>query len=317
MSDFKAKPAIKRLYATLIKMKIAQFLISENFRLLLMEWNADEVWNAFDKQVRSESNVAILISGYTGYATDTLIRFLDYLYTTDNASFLLAFLDAAILKHFQESNSNKEIDELKERLKEMKLFSKSKIDTMAVFKFKPVSVVRGPRLSKDEKADNKTSNNTDSKKVFVVHGRDDTAKKELADILKDELQLEPIVLMDQPNRGKTVIEKFEDHTLKIGYAFVILTPDDVGCLQEDFDKHRANTTKAVSELKPRARENVILELGYFVGKLGRERVCCIHKGSQNLLPSDLHGLITIRYSESVKEKFLDIKKELKQAGYVK
>lgn len=151
----------------------------------------------------------------------------------------------------------------------------------------------------------------DSKKIFVVHGRDEIAKNELVLIIEKHLKLEPIVLMDKANEGKTIIEKFEKNTLNVGYAFVLLTPDDVGGLQAVVNSDSPDSKK----LEPRARENVLLELGYFTGKLGRSRVCCIQKGDKELVPSDLHGLTTIRYKDSVKDKFLDIKTELENAGY--
>lgn len=165
--------------------------------------------------------------------------------------------------------------------------------------------------------ENTDRKNVDPKKIFVVHGHDEVARRELVELLEEELHLEPIVLMDEASGGKTVIEKFEDHTLKIGYAIILLTPDDLGCLKDDFEKHESDLSKSISELKLRSRENVILELGYFIGKLRREGVCCICKDSRSLLPSDLHGIIPIIYRDSVREKFLDIKKELINAGYVK
>ena len=155
----------------------------------------------------------------------------------------------------------------------------------------------------------------DPKKIFVVHGRDDTAKNDLKEMLEKELKLEPIILSEQEDEGKTVIEKFENKTLNIGYAFILLTPDDLGGLKEQIEKNISKPTQLKKSLKDRARENVILELGYFVGKLSRRRVCCLEKKSAHVIPSDLHGLITKRYSSSVRELFLDIKKELEKAGY--
>jgi len=154
------------------------------------------------------------------------------------------------------------------------------------------------------------------KKIFIVHGKNEKARNDLVEIL-NRLKLEPIVLMDKPNEGKTLIEKFENNSLNVGYAFILLTPDDLGCLESDFTEKKDDLEKAIKLLKPRARENVGLELGYFAGNLGRSRVCCIQKGNTDLLPSDLHGLVTIRYNESVKDKYIEIEDELKKAGYVK
>ncbi|UVM59114.1 nucleotide-binding protein [Pseudomonas sp. B21-010] len=115
-----------------------------------------------------------------------------------------------------------------------------------------------------------------SNKVFIVHGHDDGAKHMLARFL-DRLGLESIVLQEQPDRGQTIIEKFE-RSSDVGYAVVLLTPDDMG--------------SAVKEDAPsaRARQNVIFELGYFAGKLGRGRVCLLRKGEVEI-PSDLFGVV--------------------------
>lgn len=104
----------------------------------------------------------------------------------------------------------------------------------------------------------------DSRKVFLVHGHDEAVKECVARFL-EKLDLQPIILHEQPNKGQTVIEKFEANS-NVGFAVVLLTPDDVG---------RATSEK---KLKPRARQNVVLELGYFFAKLGRARGLCPVQG---------------------------------------
>lgn len=114
-------------------------------------------------------------------------------------------------------------------------------------------------------------------KVFVVHGHDDAAKHAVARFL-EKIGLEAIILSEQPDQGRTIIEKFEDHANEVGFAVVLLTPDDVG------------QSKIVTDTQARARQNVIFELGYFVGKLGRGRACLLRKGDLEM-PSDLAGVI--------------------------
>jgi predicted nucleotide-binding protein len=120
----------------------------------------------------------------------------------------------------------------------------------------------------------------DSREIFLVHGRDDAAKESVARFL-ESLDCRPIILHEQPNMGRTVIEKFEAHS-DVRYAVVLLTPDDFGGLASG------------EEPKPRARQNVILELGYFIGKLGRARVCALFDERVEI-PSDIHGVIFVRY----------------------
>lgn len=144
-------------------------------------------------------------------------------------------------------------------------------------------------------------------KIFIVHGRDHALKTEIENFLH-EIGLEPIVLHKKPDEGQTIIEKFEKHS-DVGYAFVLLTPDEIAYLADQ-------DTVADSQRKKekRARPNVIFEFGYFVGKLGRNRVCCLYKGDI-ALPSDLNGLIYKKISSTVEAEGFSIIKELKAAGY--
>lgn len=118
--------------------------------------------------------------------------------------------------------------------------------------------------------------------VFVVHGHDDEAKHVIARFV-ESIGLEAVILGEQTNQGKTIIEKFEEHSnpSRIGFAVILLTPDDIGSSKDKPDS-----------MKPRARQNVVLELGYFMGKLGRHRVCALTKG-QLEIPSDYSGVIYI------------------------
>ena len=148
---------------------------------------------------------------------------------------------------------------------------------------------------------------TYSNKVFVVHGHDEKAKTDL-EMLLTEFGLKPIVLHRQADEGKTIIEKFEKHS-DVGYVFVLLTPDERAYLtkEEDLPNEQKNT-------EYRARPNVIFEFGYFVGKLGRERVCCLHTGGVSL-PSDVSGVIYKSYTNNVEDVGISIRRDLKAAGY--
>jgi len=147
-----------------------------------------------------------------------------------------------------------------------------------------------------------------SKNIFIVHGRDDKPKLELARML-EKLGFNAIILSEQPNKGRTIIEKLEQETFDIGYAFVILTPDDSALPDE-----LPIIPSTRPEMKRRARQNVILELGYFVGKIGRNRVCCLYKGDVEL-PSDIHGVLFKKFNASVEECYKGILEELSAAGY--
>lgn len=141
--------------------------------------------------------------------------------------------------------------------------------------------------------------NCDNKRVFIVHGHDNETKESVARTLQT-LGLDAIILNEKSNQGKTIIEKLE-HYGDVGYAVVLLTPCDIGKAQEE------------TEFMPRARQNVIAELGYFIGRLGRNRVSIIHRADTEI-PSDFKGLGYISYNNDGSWKFL-LARELKTAGY--
>ncbi|MGZ3409295.1 MAG: TIR domain-containing protein [Xanthobacteraceae bacterium] len=109
-----------------------------------------------------------------------------------------------------------------------------------------------------------------------MHGHDIGARESVARFLTN-IDLDPIILLEQPNSGQTIIEKFEAHAATVSFAVILLTPDDLG-------------GAAGSPQAERARQNVIYELGYFTGKLGRGRACLLRKGQVDM-PSDLAGLL--------------------------
>lgn len=139
-------------------------------------------------------------------------------------------------------------------------------------------------------------------KVFIVHGHDKVAKQTVARFL-ERLHLDVVILHEKADKGRTIIEKLlEESEADVGYAVVLLTPDDVGKLavQE-------------GEPSPRARQNVILELGLFMAKLGRQRVHALY-GDGVELPSDYHGVLYTQFDDSGAWK-LKLATELKAIGF--
>ena len=108
---------------------------------------------------------------------------------------------------------------------------------------------------------------------------------------------------------RTIIEKLEKYS-NVSYAFIILTPDDVG---GNFIRYKGKLLE-FSKIDFRARQNVVLEFGYFIGLLGREKVCCLYKGNIEL-PSDMHGICYVHFQESITEVKDTILKELNAADY--
>lgn len=137
--------------------------------------------------------------------------------------------------------------------------------------------------------------------IFIVHGHDQNTVNDVRIRVSRLTEIMPEILADSAGRGDTIIEKFERRAAKSDYAIVVLTPDDEG---------RAKNSTS-TDLNDRARQNVILELGYFYAKLGREKVAVIHHGVE--LPSDIAGVNYIRYGTSTWIE--ELRAELKAAGF--
>ena len=137
-------------------------------------------------------------------------------------------------------------------------------------------------------------------RVFIIHGRDIGTKDTVARFIGD-LGLRPIVLQELPNGGRTIIEKFEDYA-QTRFAIAIFTLDDEGSLASEPGNPR-----------PRSRQNVIFEFGYFIGKLGRDRACALIKAEIEI-PSDYDGVLYIPLDDTDHWK-VQLIRELQHAGY--
>ncbi len=145
--------------------------------------------------------------------------------------------------------------------------------------------------------------NSGNRKIFVVYGHDEIARTQLEALLR-RWDLEPIILDQQASGGQTIIEKLEEYSQEVGYAIVLATPDDEG------------KSKSEDAYKSRVRQNVVLELGMFLAKLGREKVAILLKEDKEFeKPSDIHGLIYIPFDKKVDEVALYLIRELSNQGY--
>lgn len=139
-----------------------------------------------------------------------------------------------------------------------------------------------------------------SNRIFIVHGHDNEAKQTVARFIS-QLGLQEVILHEQANRNQTIIEKLEANS-DVGFAVVLLTPDDEG------------RAKGEADLKERARQNVVAELGYFVGHLKRHRVCALRKGKVEI-PSDFSGVAYVDFEPVSNHWKVELARELKAAGY--
>ena len=162
-------------------------------------------------------------------------------------------------------------------------------------------------LTKLEATSNNSTNSTTSQlpnpNIFIVHGHSEEMKESVARMIS-KIELVPIILHEQPNKGRTIIEKFTDHS-EVNFAVALLSADDFAY----------SIKEKPEEGKLRARQNVILELGFFIGKLGRDRVVALVEPSDNFeFPSDYQGVIYIPFDKNGNWKF-SLTKELMACGY--
>jgi predicted nucleotide-binding protein len=158
------------------------------------------------------------------------------------------------------------------------------------------SIANEIKLYDDDNLTKSKSINTN--KIFIVHGHNETMKLAVKDVI-NSLGLTPIILHEQPNKGRTIIEKFERLSEDVGFAIVLLSADD------EMINH-----------KFQARQNVILELGYFVAKLGRENVVALYDTSREVvIPSDISGVLYEPYESANGAWRTEVVQELKAAGY--
>lgn len=147
---------------------------------------------------------------------------------------------------------------------------------------------------------NKPKTSMDKSKVFIVHGHDNAAKSDAARFVEN-LGFKAIILHEQASSGKTIIEKIEANS-NVGFAIVLYTPCDLGASKAEKD-----------QLRSRARQNVVFEHGYLIGKIGRENVCALVKGDIEK-PTDISGVVYIPMDEGDGWK-LAIAKEMRDCGY--
>jgi predicted nucleotide-binding protein len=156
-----------------------------------------------------------------------------------------------------------------------------------------------PKSDASSKLEKSYMQSSDKAKVFLVHGRNDGAKYQVARYL-EKLGLDVVILHERANKGRTLISKFSEESSDIEFAVVLMTPDDKGGL----------ATEEATEL--RARQNVVLELGFFLGKLGPQKVCAL-VASGVARPSDFDGVVYISYGESTRWE-TELARELREAG---
>jgi len=151
----------------------------------------------------------------------------------------------------------------------------------AALKFAKELHMKGQKNTKNKYCIKRRNNNN---KVFIIHGHDETAKQTVARFI-EHLGLTPVILHEQTNKSRTLIEKVLDHSENVNFAIALLTSDDIGYSKKSRKKEN------------RARQNVIFELGLFIGTLGRQKVIAL-RGKEVKPPSDYDGVVYITFDDT-------------------
>lgn len=143
-----------------------------------------------------------------------------------------------------------------------------------------------------------------NKKVFVVYGHDGNARTQLEAMLR-RWDLEPLILDQLISSGQTIIEKLEEFTKQANFGIVLATPDDIGYPKNNESKKQY-----------RVRQNVVLELGMLLSRIGREKVAVLLSQAEEMeKPSDIEGLVYIPFKDNVEEAKVSLAKEMQNNGY--
>lgn len=290
-------PQYEVLYSDLKNHLIGYFLASREFKLFMSENGHFDQWKDLFEQVKSGRGYISLGTDHEpGDASDTLAIYLNSIPQDKSIEDLIT----SIITKFIESK--------KEKIDFSDIIQSAKIAKFRDHNLKNIStaieVHNNKKFPKKDTIPSNTKivpekNKSNKNEIFIVHGHNEEVKHNVARII-EKLKLKPIILNEQSNEGLTIIEKFEKHS-NVSFAIILLTYDDIGNI------------KSTSENNKRARQNVILELGYFLAKLGRKNVLPLYENGVEL-PSDISGVLYTKIDDSENWKFRLVK-ELKTAGF--
>lgn len=245
-----------------------------------------------NKHILTQSDLDINKSEFNKW-NDYTSEYLKQAFNNENNEYKKSYDTCADWVGFRMISSRPE--PLEERLSDLKTTIKSKIENLEKLVSK-AELLKSNSILKDHRG---ITAEELSKNIFIVHGHNDRIKIDVARTI-EKLGLVPIILSEQPNEGKTIIEKFEQHS-NVGFAVIVLSKDDLGkAITEDNEMYRA-------------RQNVILEMGYFIGKLGRSKVFPLYESGVEL-PSDLHGILYVPFDDVDGWK-MKLSRELRACGY--
>lgn len=294
MAEINAKYEL--LFEDLKELGIGDFLTSRKFKYLMTKYKQIETWRKTLNQVEKSRTWFSPDTDHVYFdSLDTLATYFNAISHNKNVEQLIAIITAEFISNM-----------------EFKIECGSLVESLEISEFDKGNIEHIQKaISINEKLPDKEDNTPvqekppsdqviyELNKVFIVHGHNNEFKLEVARTL-ESLGIQAIILHEQSNSGQTVIEKLEKHS-DVQFAVVLLTSDDHGC------------AKTKKELQKRARQNVVLELGYFLAKLGRSNVLpLLEQGVE--IPSDMAGIVYTPLDSTGNWKY-KMGNELKAAGF--
>lgn len=283
---------IKPLIANLRRSNIGEYLATNDFSILMLEKDYDRVWEMAKRDISGNSSGVITISRRIQRYQSAFELILNSLFIKDNGEFRIILI--LVLENFIGWNkSTIDIDKLLTILGNLNVPQSDLSHIKSIFEKAQISKHADQTIGLINKPTIVRKN-----EVFIVHGHDELAKVEVARFI-EKLGFTPIILHEQASSGKTIIEKIEEYS-NVGFGIVLYTPCDIGGTSQN-------------ALKNRARQNVVFEHGYLIGKIGRKNVCALVKGEIET-PNDISGVVYVGMDAS-KGWQMGVAKELKSSGY--
>jgi predicted nucleotide-binding protein len=291
------RPEFEILYSDLKNHLIGDFLVSREFKMMMSKNGYYQNWQKiYDNVKKNRGYMFIGVGHLRGDNIDTLALFINASNEVENIENVVTLIICSFIEYKKTKEGFEDIIEAMTVAE----FQKSNIEQVqqAFEKHKSLNLPEKEIVNSSPKKKTNVKK-ANEKEVFIVHGHNEELKEKVARTL-EKIGLKPIVLNEQSNEGLTVIEKFEKYS-NVNFAVILLTYDDHGNIKSNNEKNK------------RARQNVILELGYFIAKISRKNVMPLYeKGVE--LPSDISGVLYTLIDETENWKFRLVK-ELKSAGY--
>ena len=291
------KPRYEIIFSDLKNHMIGDYLISREFKMVMSQNGYYEWWQNIYEQIKeNRSYFSIGMDHNRGDNIDSLAVVLNASHDEEKNEEVVSLIIVSFIKY---KKTNEDFSDIVEAMI-VANFSETAIDKVKnAFEKHKEQKLPEKTITKSTSSKKTTSSKDNKKDVFIVHGHNEELKEKVARTI-EKLKLRPVILHEQSNEGQTVIEKLEKHS-NVNFAVILLTYDDFG------------NVKSESKHNKRARQNVILELGYFIAKIGRENAMPLYEQGVEL-PSDISGVLYTLIDETENWKFRLVK-ELKSAGF--